>query len=440
MTMEIRLAEWECSSTDDPRLLGCHFDEHPQLRPVVSKLAQKGQLNVQELRTGLLIEAYAHVGRLDLGTCSVVIEPKLPMPLFLRLLQFAYGFRKVELFDGTQHQLASKGLQELLILQLLDEAGHIIARGMRRTYRREQEPLSAPRGKMLFKSLANARGWGNAELECAYHDRSANNALNRALLNGLELAARTTNDVTLRARAKRMAVLLIEEVDQERLDVRNLHKLHKQLDRQSQHYGNALQLIQLLFGGTGVVLGEAESSQMLIPGFLFDMNRFYQALLSRFLHTFLKDYEVLDEESIKGMFSYRSNRSKGPRPRPDFIVLSNGEVVGVFDAKYRDLANKSLPREMLYQLSIYALSGLGPGKRAIILYPSVTGTRPDEVISINDPLTGSQLGEVVLRSVDLIAMEAVINEADPFPRRRRGIELARELIYGQPANAEREAA
>ncbi len=128
------------------------------------------------------------------------------------------------------------------------------------------------------------------------------------------------------------------------------------------------------------------------------MNHFFQRLLSRFLHDALPGYVVSDEESLYGMMRYapahnpRGKRS--PAPRPDFIVRRGGKVVAMLDAKYRDLWEHDLPREMLYQLAIYALSREAPGAAAatassVILYPTLAAGAREARIEIRDPVRGA---------------------------------------------------
>jgi 5-methylcytosine-specific restriction enzyme subunit McrC len=175
-----------------------------------------------------------------------------------------------------------------------------------------------------------------------------------------------------------------------------------------------------------------EGSAAELRGFLFDMNRFFQALLVRFLREGLPDHDVR-ESGLRGMLSYdpahNPQHRRAPQPRPDFVVRKGPEVAAVLDAKYRDLWSDPLPRDMLYQLGIYALSRVSAG-RAAILYPTVSGEAREARIRIDDPVRGTKQGEIVLRPVNMAEFHSVVTAPQTTQNTRQRRRLAEQLAFG----------
>src|SRR5205807_2696460 len=100
-----------------------------------------------------------------------------------------------------------------------------------------------------------------------------------------------------------------------------------------------------------------------------------------------------DELRLRGMIQFLPgfNPRRGPPtiPRPDFVIFQGTRQVAILDAKYRDLWEKRLPREMLYQLAIYA-AGHEP-RSATILYPTTDDSAKEVRIAITDPVGGSRI-------------------------------------------------
>jgi 5-methylcytosine-specific restriction enzyme subunit McrC len=66
------------------------------------------------------------------------------------------------------------------------------------------------------------------------------------------------------------------------------------------------------------------------------------------------------------------------------------------DAKYRDLWERALPSEWLYQLSIYAAAA--PCEISVLLYATMSGSASDGQIEVRQPIaSGRRTSHVILR-------------------------------------------
>jgi 5-methylcytosine-specific restriction enzyme subunit McrC len=312
------------------------------------------------------------------------------------------------------------------------EAGELLARGLHRSYVPQEEWLSAPKGRIDIRRRAGRGGVLTASLPCTYHPRVEDSPLNRLLLAGLRLAGVVAGDLQLRRRARRLAALLEEQVGSIRLDAGVLEGGFRRINRLTSAYEPALTIIRLRWECQGVTLGEAQTAPPL-PGFLFDMNRFFQSLMSRFLRENLPDYTVRDEFRLRGMMhfvpGFNPRNRRPPIPRPDFVILKGDRVVAVLDAKYRDLLEKLLPREMLYQQAVYATGH--EARAATILYPTMDGGAMEARLEVRDPVYGRQVARVNLRPVALPGFEALVMSGQTATGRRESREYAERLLFGR---------
>jgi 5-methylcytosine-specific restriction enzyme subunit McrC len=428
----VSLTEWDnIGPRSDNRLEGA------TLSVVARRLAEslRGRVDIREMHDGLEIASTSFVGRIDFDRFRIAIQPKLPaMPLSI-LLRYAYALRDVSIIDETRTSTTRHGLQDMLILMLADEVEELLHRGLSRRYMRVSEKLENPRGKVVFFELACQGGVIEARLPCIYFERRIDWQLNQVLRAGLDLASRMTADRLLRQRLHRLGGMFcgVERISQLRID--HIEQAERELTRLTAANAGALTIIQLLANMQGIEFESAPGTTRM-PGFLFDMNRFFQRLLSRFLRENLTAHEIFDERAIGDVFTYskHANPKKRsiPKPRPDYALLREGQICGYLDAKYRDVWEKGLPAEWLYQLSIYALAA--PYNVSVLLYATMAADARDEQIEVRQPMFSLSRGPafVILRPVLMTKLAELLFPDHNYLVTRERNQFANQLVSLRP--------
>lgn len=429
-SLTIDLREWEEVLPQKDNELYRYFLEDEATKHSVDLLNEKGILNITELKDGLKITSNSYVGKISIGRLQINVRPKIEgMPLY-KLLKYAYGLRELNIFDKAIHDIDSFPFYDLLIYQLYAEVEELVYRGLNKKYKRKEEELGTPRGRIDIRKLATRSSVANATLPCSYFERSEDNLINRVLLAGLRMSLTLTEDLNLRIKLNRLCNNLHESVERIELSRGILLKTLKSVDRLSEHYRSALELINILFESHGIQL-EDGTIHMKLNGFFFDMNMFFQSLLSKLMKDFLEGYVIRDEYTLHDLFAYtpgfNPQRRYAPKPRPDFAVMKLNNVVCLLDAKYRDLWETRLPREMLYQLSIYAVSGIG-NNTSKILYPSMSSAAKLQKIDIKNPATGNKYAEVMLQPVLLTYIAELIYL--PEREKSKAQDYIHQLVFG----------
>lgn len=404
----------------------------PADRALAARLTGERVLVVRELAEGLEIESTSYVGKVQLDALTITIVPKLGGDVLARLFRYAYGLRDLRLLPAAPFAAGGSLFEDLLPRQLLAEVEELLARGLDRRYVTVEEPLASPRGRIDLGRIAREGGVVRGSLPCRHHLRREDCLLNQVLLGGLHLAGDIASAAELKMALRRLAGALAVGVRARPLNRQLVAQAQQGLDRMATSYAPALALISLLLDGAAPAL-EGDQPAVRIPGFLLDMNRFFQQLIGRFLRESLEGCRVVEERQLDDLMRYAPGENPGsrraPRPRPDFLVTTGDGRAALLDAKYRDLWRRDLPREMLYQLAIYALSQ-PRGGQATILYPTTATEARLARIEIRDPLGGWDRASVALQPVELGALDRAL-AAGPRGATERGA-LARAMVFPGP--------
>ena len=434
--LRIRLQEWETLRPDSPEgrdLRGRQLTNDAARRAAVAETASE-RLIVRELAQGIELGSTSYVGRVTFGDLEVTIAPKLAPQVLLRLFRYAFGLRNLRLFEPSTFRTQDNLFVDLVVAQLHAEVAELVSRGLSRRYVEEATELMSPRGRLDVNQFARGGGRLDRGLPCIVFPRSENHLLNQVLVGGLRLGSVVASDLQIRSQCRRLATRLRESVEEPRLGGDTIASAWRSLDRRHAAYRPALRLVEMLVEGRALSLDDARAATTRVSGFLFDMNRFFQALLSRFLRENLAGYEVRDEFGISHMMRYAPEANprnrRGPRPRPDFAIMRGGRLLSLLDAKYRDLWERSLPRDILYQLAIYGLSQ-GVGATASILHPVEAEGAREQRIEITDPVSGQGRAYVALHPVHLETLADLIGRGARSQARRRA--FAREMVFGSAA-------
>ncbi|HRI70560.1 MAG TPA: hypothetical protein PK156_40290 [Polyangium sp.] len=426
----VHLEEWErrvVGATPDDPLFGVDISSATD-QTLVKRLSDASMLTVRELRRGIEITTKSFVGKIQFDQFSITITPKLGQESFMRLFRYAYDLRDLARMPTTPFSAGGNLFEDLLPAQLLAEAEELLARGLDRRYVAVEESLASPRGRIDMNRIARDGGIIRGSLPCRHYLRLADCQLNQVLLGGLLFAAGCAQSPPSKIALRRLADVLSVSVRSRPLHRHLVEQAIRSLDRMAAAYAPALTIISLLLEGESPALDDSDESIQL-PGFLFDMNRFFQRLLGRFLRENLEDAGVLEEQPLRKLLRYARNENpkgrRAPKPRPDFAIkMANGKL-HLLDAKYRDLWEKNLPREMLYQLAMYALSQ-PRGAVATILYPTTANEARPARIEIGEPLGGWDRASVILRSVHLEELDRVIAGGYATGRERQA--MARRMV------------
>lgn len=374
-----------------------------------------GRLRVSECRHGLVVEARQHVGVVQLGPLRVRVRPKLKTTQLWHAVAYALGLDGLHDYDPVALEVEGD-FADLLALMLVCESERVWRAGTQRGYRAVNEWRSTLRGRPDLAALARNGPLTEPALPCRYQAFTADVLENQVVLAGLDLARTLSSGLKVRGALHRAIQQWSTICQLRRLDGRLLDEAERTRTRLNSRYAGAHRLVRLLYDHAGVDDG-GPSGRDSAAGFLWDMARLFEAFVARYLSENLPEHEVVTQHRLRGLYRVVHDRPgrRAPSPRPDLVLREHGgRVLAVLDTKYKDLWHDKLPREILYQMSVYSLAWGDAGSGdlpAVVLYPTPGGDKPD--IEYELVVRGGRARRIVVRAIDWSAAVAILKSGDP---------------------------
>jgi 5-methylcytosine-specific restriction enzyme subunit McrC len=272
------------------------------------------------------------VGIIALPSLQLTIEPKIPTPHLLFLLEASGQFPRL----APQRAVAMRDmfLWELILHWYITEVELVLRRGLLRDYQETRDVLSVVRGSIDAVSTGQMYYRGQLAFECTFDEFDFDTPPNRLLAEACRVVLGTpTSQALLRRRAKR-AVARFEDVRDMRQD-----DLRWRPERRAGYYGTAATLARHIIQGFGRTLAYGKEP---VTTFLIRTPEMIEAGLRSLLQTALPEHEI----EKRGLRLVGSTMTLNPD-----LVFDGGKAVG--DVKYK-LLDSDWPRNDLYQLVAFA--------------------------------------------------------------------------------------
>ena len=290
------------------------------------------------------------VGAIEIGTLSVLIEPKIGIPKLLSLA--CYAISKVGLRPEDFDFPEECALPDALALALASHARLAFSKGLLHGYLSEDEALQTVRGRVRFDEQLRRRFDRHLPVEVRYDEFTVDILANRLV----KAAAYRLGRMRLRSPEARRnlgwVVGMLDDVSLVEFPPREVPAVA--FDRLNEHYKRVVELSRLILRHGAF---ESGRGPVRASGFLMDMNVVFQEFVTQALREALGVSEHSFCERTIGSL----DEGGEVRLRPDLTWWDGASCVFVGDAKYKNLTGERVPNRDLYQMLAYTIALNLPG-------------------------------------------------------------------------------
>jgi 5-methylcytosine-specific restriction enzyme subunit McrC len=324
-----------------------------------------------------------YVGVVQVGNLMIEILPKADQGqdsdrwrrIFIGMLR-ASGIMDLPAPSSSRLKLKPNALLQLYFERYVSELERLLHRGLAKKYRKTEGNLHSVKGRIVFSKHIRYNVVHQERVYSAYSEFSRDHVLHQVLYKALKLLSRINNASTLQSRIDRLLLDFPEQTD-----VKVTPALFSRiiLNRNTQHYGQALQIARMLLLNYHPDVSRGHHDVLAI---LFDMNLLWE----RFVFKTLQQKLV---PKIPGLLINAQNRMEFWRPdkgrsahmRPD-ICIEHECGKFIIDTKWKLLDTIRPSDQDLRQMYVYHT--YFEADRVALVYPgsgeriSGTYTEPGE--------------------------------------------------------------
>lgn len=335
-----------------------------------------------------------------LRTPDVAIEllPKIERPVdttsrtrgLLVAMLIASGELRASKVGQTTLESQDKHLLDVFVDDFCSQVEAAAAKGAIARYIECTENLTAVRGRVRLTEHLRRNAFDQSRLYCRFDERTIDNPYNRALKGVLRLVREQSRSPVTRAMVTSLLHRLAEVQDRpvQQADIGAL-----QFDRTNDHWRNVFDHAKRLLSGLfpDIRFGDASGSAL-----LFNMERLFEAVLGqRLQRAYLKLPTAGIRVELQG--PQRLLAASGFQLRPDIAVLEGADVVGIADAKWKQLdpgaPNADVSSSDAYQMNAYA--SRYQCSRLTLVYPASAQCPPGHVREFRLQTPGRPILDVV---------------------------------------------
>lgn len=310
------------------------------------------------------------------------IQPKMPVPSLLRLLDLAYGFTRLHFHADLDDCASIEDWFDRLVQHLIHRIQVRVRRGLHRAYIHRRERMTRVRGRLVVRAML-ARPQDPA-LICDHHEHTADIKDNRILAWTMHCAARCPACAPqTRQRAQALVRALTRTVQLEPCSATDCRG--RTYDRLNQDYAPLHALCRLILDRISPTWEAGDTTSL---PFTLDMAALFEEAVARWLdrHLDAHRYRVVAQDR------FTLGQATHIGMVADIVIydrLTNLPVV-ILDTKYKTVQQPS--QEDINQVVTYGTVLRAP--QVVLVYPQLPAVSTDTIIgtpgirvrSLNFPL------------------------------------------------------